>query len=89
MSNPIWRTTGFQVPQHTSLCSLFFYFSANKIPFIFACVPAFYFYVSAEQGPSTPKNSSVSSGDHEGTLLLHVRLVQVAPNWKGLPRKWP
>jgi hypothetical protein len=64
-----------------------FTFLQIEIPLIVACTPAFDFYPSAEQGPSASENSSVSSGNYKGTLF-HLRLVQVAPNWRRLPRKW-
>jgi hypothetical protein len=28
-------------------------------------------------------------GNHKATLLLYLRLVQFAPKWRRLPRKWP
>jgi hypothetical protein len=49
------------IPPHASACGLFFHFSANKSPLIFACIPAFDFYLSVEQKLSPPKNSSTSS----------------------------
>lgn len=60
---PTRGTTGFPVPPHASLCSIFYHFSANKIPLISACVPAFDFYPSAEQGPSPPENAAYQHVD--------------------------
>jgi hypothetical protein len=43
----------YQIPllPLASAWGLFYHFSANKIPLIFASVPAFDFYLSGEQGP--------------------------------------
>jgi hypothetical protein len=85
---PNLGTTGFWVAPHASPCGLFYCFSANKILLIFACVPVFNFYIAHKKDPHYLRIPGYHLGDHEGTLL-HLRLVQVAPSWRGVPRKWP
>jgi hypothetical protein len=83
MSNQTWETTGFWVSPCTSPYSLFFHVSANKIPLIFTCVPAFDFYPTVEQGPSLPKNFSVTelpSGSAQQILQTSLCKINTTKN---------